>query len=182
MNFDILAESERVHIANAKWWPENKADRDKGEQIMLVITELSECMEGARKNLMDDHLPQYKMEHVEIIDALIRLLDFRWGHGTRETFIGLDNYFEFVPPVDPRTGKVATVGLMLLNITECLNKLYIYQDTLYLDNAIRMLFAYALWRGFLEQVPEIYEAKMAYNAVRADHTKEAREGEYGKKW
>jgi hypothetical protein len=45
-----------------------------------------------------------------------------------------------------------------------------------------MLFAYAKWRGFLDQLPEIYEAKMVYNAVRADHTKEAREGEYGKKW
>lgn len=43
---------------------------------MLVVTELAETMEGARKDLMDDHLPHRKMEEVELADAIIRILDY----------------------------------------------------------------------------------------------------------
>ena len=45
------------------------------EKIALIHSELSEAMEGARKNLMDDKLPHRKMIEVELADALIRILD-----------------------------------------------------------------------------------------------------------
>lgn len=54
-------------------------DRNIGEMLMLVTSELSEAMEGHRKNLQDDKLPQYKMFDVEIVDAFIRLFDIA-GH------------------------------------------------------------------------------------------------------
>lgn len=64
---------------NGTWWidPVTGAakDRNVGEMLMLVTSELSEALEGHRKSLSDDKLPQYQMFDVEIIDAIIRLFD-----------------------------------------------------------------------------------------------------------
>lgn len=46
---------------------------------MLTVTELSEALEGHRKNLMDDKLPHRKAFEVEIADAVIRLFDLAAG-------------------------------------------------------------------------------------------------------
>lgn len=57
-------------------------DRNKAEMICLMHSELSEAMEGERKNLMDDHLPNRPMAEVEMADAVIRIMDYcgRWGY------------------------------------------------------------------------------------------------------
>lgn len=71
-----------VRTANFKWWIDPVTGdslvgkRNKAEMIALMHSELSECLEGVRKDLQDDKLPQFKMEHVEIVDLLIRLLDY----------------------------------------------------------------------------------------------------------
>lgn len=49
--------------------------RNFGEVIALMHSELSEALEGWRKGLMDDHLPDRKMVEVELADAIIRILD-----------------------------------------------------------------------------------------------------------
>lgn len=65
---------------NAGWWTDlntgEKSDRNKAELICLMHSELSEAMEGVRKDLMDDHLPTRKMEEVELADCVIRILDY----------------------------------------------------------------------------------------------------------
>lgn len=62
------------------WWHDIETgqplDRNKGELLCLIHSEISEAMEGARKNIMDDHLPHRKMEEVELADALIRIFDY----------------------------------------------------------------------------------------------------------
>ena len=55
--------------------------RNKGEMIALMHSELSEMLEGERKNLMDTHLPHRKMAEVEAADVLIRLLDYCGANG-----------------------------------------------------------------------------------------------------
>lgn len=75
--------SKQIHAANIKWWqnPENQQPikRNRGELLALIHSEVSEALEGERKNLMDDKLPQYPMPVVEIIDAIIRELDYLAG-------------------------------------------------------------------------------------------------------
>lgn len=51
-------------------------DRNKAEMICLMHSELSEAMEGERKGLMDDHLPNRPMAEVEMADAVIRIMDY----------------------------------------------------------------------------------------------------------
>ena len=55
--------------------------RNFGEVIALMHSELSEALEGWRKDLMDDHLPDRKMVEVELADTIIRILDTAGAEG-----------------------------------------------------------------------------------------------------
>ena len=67
----------------AGWWTDLETGKDKprniGEALMLVCSELSEALEGFRKDLNDHHLPARDNYTVEIADALIRLFDLAGG-------------------------------------------------------------------------------------------------------
>lgn len=59
--------------ARAMGWHDKP--REIGTLIALCHSELSEALEGARKDLFDDHLPDRKMIEVELADCIIRILD-----------------------------------------------------------------------------------------------------------
>lgn len=77
------------------WWTDLATGRDLtstgypkvlptvnvGEKLMLAVTELAEAMEGYRKHLMDDHLPDRTMLEVEMADCVIRIFDAAGGLG-----------------------------------------------------------------------------------------------------
>lgn len=52
-----------------------RLQRNVPEMLALIHSEVSEALEGYRKNLMDDHLPTRKMIEVELADVLIRVAD-----------------------------------------------------------------------------------------------------------
>ncbi|OCQ53582.1 hypothetical protein Ppb6_01208 [Photorhabdus australis subsp. thailandensis] len=64
-----------IHQQNidAGWWDK---PREKGTLLCLIHSEISEAMEGERKNLRDDHLSHRMMVEVELADAVIRILDY----------------------------------------------------------------------------------------------------------
>lgn len=112
--------SASIHKTNveAGWWTDlatgEPLNRNVGELLCLVHSEISEALEAYRKDLNDDKLPHRKGFEVELADALIRIFDI--------------------------------AGKFMLD----------------LDGAI--------------------EEKMTYNAKRADHKKENRQGKNGKKF
>ena len=60
------------------WWHDRegkKKERNVGELLCLIHSEISEAMEGARKGLMDTHLKHKSMMEVELADAIIRIFD-----------------------------------------------------------------------------------------------------------
>lgn len=73
------------HSANAKWWQDMttgaRLERNKGELLCLIHSEISEAMEGERKNLMDDKLSHRRSAEVELADALIRIFDYAAAFG-----------------------------------------------------------------------------------------------------
>lgn len=81
-----------LHYANvtAGWYhdPVTKEPlkRNAFELLALVHSELSEALEGHRKGLQDDKLPDRPMMEVELADALIRILDL--AHGLRLDIAG----------------------------------------------------------------------------------------------
>lgn len=51
------------------------------EKLALIHSEISEAMEGHRKGLMDDKLPDRPMIEVELADAVIRICDLAGALG-----------------------------------------------------------------------------------------------------
>ena len=81
-----------IHQANviAGWWTDLSTNMDLAEEsrqgsrlgkalvaekLCLIHSEVSEAMEGHRKNIPDDKLPHRLMLEVELADAVIRILD-----------------------------------------------------------------------------------------------------------
>jgi len=75
-----------VHANNvmAGWWTDletgERKERNVGELLMLIVSEVSESMEGYRKNLMDDKLPHRTMFETELADVIIRVFDLAGAH------------------------------------------------------------------------------------------------------
>lgn len=68
------------------WWDK---PRNPSELIALMHSELSEALEGIRKDAQDDHLPEFKSVEVELADALIRIFDYAGAANLRlgEAFV-----------------------------------------------------------------------------------------------
>lgn len=72
-------------LQNDKWWRDLETGkplvRNKGELLCLIHSEISEVLEGVRKNAMDSHLPHRRAEEVEMADAFIRMMDYCGEYG-----------------------------------------------------------------------------------------------------
>jgi len=67
-------------VAVEKGWWDN--DRNEGEMIALMHSELSEALEAVRHgNPPDDHIPAYDSVSTEMADVIIRIMDYGVGKG-----------------------------------------------------------------------------------------------------
>ena len=79
--FNDLADRAHGASFSAGWWHDletgEPVDRDKvvPTKLLLIISEVTEAMEGHRKDLMDDKLPHRPMIECELADAVIRIGD-----------------------------------------------------------------------------------------------------------
>lgn len=64
--------------AKGFWEPAERTDPViwKLSRLALMHSELSECAEGIRKSLQDDHLAHRSQEIAELADTAIRILDY----------------------------------------------------------------------------------------------------------
>lgn len=77
----LRAAQELAHktATDAGWYRDpatgQPVERNFGEVVSLMHSELSEALEAHRKNLMDDKLPDRSGIEVEFADCIIRILD-----------------------------------------------------------------------------------------------------------
>lgn len=173
---EINALAAEVHILNRKWWPENVKDRNKSQILILIVSEITECMEGERKDLMDDKLTHRKMAEVEMADTAIRVLDvmgafnFEYRDGTDLS----DQWMSYDPAALTKEDMLfALVGIV------CAGQHYrrvsnFLSNILFLVEQYCKQWGYDLWGAVRE--------KLEYNKYREDHKLEVRMREGGKKW
>lgn len=91
LGLQMLVELCHTNSYNAGWWHvklpdgtvidmKNSPDHPfypyfVATKMMLTVSETSEGMEGFRRGLQDDKLPQFTMEQTEAVDELIRIFD-----------------------------------------------------------------------------------------------------------
>lgn len=161
-----------IHKRNYRWWHDadgNRLKRNKGELLMLVLSELAEAMEGERKDLMDDHLPHRKCAEVECADAYIRLLDFAAGNG----IMLHDVSYSIIPEMD-LTSRAASLYIVAKRVARCDINADEVSNSLKLIERYCLAFGYDLWGAMSE--------KLLYNDNRPDHKWEARQAAGGKKF
>lgn len=173
-----------IHDQNVErgWW-----DNPRSFSVFtnLFHSEVSEGVEGLRRNLMDDKLPQYKNLHVELVDCFIRILDYL-GH-KHYTWPLKGTTLESVAPLMESDihFNIAQVHYLLSqawwyshNTLGVQPLVPDYRTQRRLAQAALLCHCIVLRDGgdFLE----ILEAKVAFNKVRKDHSREARAALHGK--
>lgn len=173
-----------IHQANieAGWWTNLETgeplDRNFGEMLALVHSELSECWRGIVDQCADDHLPGYLMYKVEIADACIRVYDMLGG-----CFSDLPDFVEF--PLDMPEGFISVedrlvyLHCLLSNALEHFRKSRRSECKMYLYRFLDACYEWAEEDGF--DLEEVIREKWDYNRSRADHKLENRLKSDGKK-
>lgn len=175
--FNALSSDVFEQNVEAGWW--DNRNRCIFETLQLVSTEIAEATEGARKDLMDDHLPSRKMHEVELADVIIRLLDLAGRYGWLFKQMAEDHYL---------LTDESTIGAQHFSITMALTELgnSIYNNSS--ENRINHDYSTVL-QTILRvshmnrfDVITALEEKLEYNKTRIDHTAKVRNGKHGKKF
>lgn len=167
-----------IHQQNVErgWWDD--PDRCVFQTLQLVVTEIAEATEGDRKNLNDDHLPDRLMAEVELADTLIRLLDlagrFEW------------RYSLTCPPHSKlRTAKNLAARHLWIASAVChlASKCATHppDECWYEYGVVVKTILIAAEREGYDLAGAVSE-KLAYNKTRADHDREVRASEHGKRY
>lgn len=179
------------HNVKAGWW--DAPVREDGTTIALVHSELSEAWGGFKMDIPDDHLPQYQNVVVELADAAIRIYDF-FGHKkwdlekaieviyvlqAEEPLLPFENMdiAEYFSDVHYHV-SAALEGVrkdQIMQIADGILDIAAFELAIALD----MIYGCITWGWPLEKA---IGDKRAYNANRADHKRENRVKENGKKF
>lgn len=187
----MTARAADIHGRNvaAGWWTDLqtgeslKGRRSPLELLALVHSELSEALEGDRKNLMDDKLPHRSMFEVELADAVIRAYDIAGGFDLDMTAEADDFLDEFLPEMERFPSRSESLALLHAIVSANIIAFVVNENTErqrapYLVTLIHAIYAVA--ERFDLDLDGAIDEKLAFNAARADHKPENRKLAGGK--
>tara|TARA_R110001592_G_scaffold190667_1_gene436674 strand:- start:304 stop:825 length:522 start_codon:yes stop_codon:yes gene_type:complete len=172
---NLIELQNKIHAQNKDmgWWDE---PRQFSTFVCLFHSELSEAMEGDRKGLMDDHLPEYEMFWVELADFVIRCMDWLGSNDHN----GLNDNFLIIKE---DTSPIKLIADMHWNISSSYesdqNGDHSERDA-WITDAVHTCFGFAKAKKF--GIYSIILEKVEYNKHRADHKRENRAKTGGKKY
>lgn len=173
---DINAYAKKIYQQNVErgWWDD--PDRCRLTVLQLVNTEIAEATEGDRKGINDDHLPHRKMAEVELADTLIRLLDLGGAEGWTYIKTAHSRRMEGYTSL-PTAHFFLTFNTCLLGAT--LFDAEIHKNRAY-SQAVQDILYVAETEGY--DLQGAVDEKLAYNQKRADHNRENRAADGGKRY
>lgn len=187
----LLLQSELYATYLAAGW--NLKQRSVSALTNLLHSEVSEAMEGNRRNLMDNHLEHYKMEVVEVADTTIRALNWMADMGYTDPQVYSEaEVGEFIKKASGLELSEMDFMDYLAELHDCISnnrknlmQLQTKPDTwvkpvnsLWLWRVVAVCFVLADKKGW--DLMAVIREKNAYNAIRPDHTLAERAKEHGK--
>lgn len=174
--FDEIAEVNKKWHTNLDGTPKVRDDEFNDRCILLMKSEHAEAFEGLRKPAkMDDKLPAFRLEAVELIDLFIRGLDYIIFSPDRDF---LTDMLELELQLEDETVlELSPIEFYKLIDIELTNA---YEENLNVVFVISDVISYAEHIGI--DILEIYRAKTDYNKTRQDHSVEARSSQEGKQF
>lgn len=185
---DVMCRDIHADNVTAGWWSDMKTglplDRNRGEMLMLIVSELSEASLGIAGDLFDDKLRHRKMFGVELADAAIRVCDLMGslGEGEFEGFVR-GSYSRITSAESGMRLLTPDAQLMLIvnAVSEAMEhdrKKRAADFQLSLMDVLSGIIALA--RHHRVPLFALMDEKRAFNATRADHKIENRQAEGGK--
>lgn len=185
LNKKIQDYMHKCHQASVEsgWWHDletgERLERNKGEMLCLLHSEISESHEAFLSGLMDDKLPHIKGELVELADAAIRLFDYALGHGYQLAFITSPSFH--LKPV--LLGDFARVHLTISNVMEAERKgIYTAAEARLKTVLFWIMALFNDLSSGEANFFEVIDEKLEFNRTRSDHKAENRRKAHGKRW
>lgn len=179
---DLFERCHRAAVA-AGWWRNLQTgepkERNRGEALCLIHSEISEAYQAFLMISMDEKLPHHRGVAVELADTLIRIADYAGGFGYE------------IPAFEWARAKAvlearAHPAPHFCDLHATVSELMEHERKQYPQNARQnrlydlILITMVLCIALDIDVGPIIEEKLAYNAQRADHKPEARLAAGGK--
>lgn len=171
-----IAEVNKKWHVNLDGSPKTR-DQDFNDRcILLMKSEHMEAFEGLRKPAkMDDKLPAFRLEAVELIDLFIRGLDYVVFSPDQDFLLDmLETELVLQDETPWEMTPIQFYKMIDIQLTEA------YSENLNVVFVISDVISYADHLGI--DVLEIYRAKTDYNKTRQDHSVEARSTLEGKQF